>query len=245
VEDLDALPCAERSADVLVSEWMGYALLFESMLESVLHARDRWLKPGGAMLPDTATIYVAAADASATGLDFWDDVYGFRFPDIKADARQATLSQPLVAPVDKAALLSDSAAVQHFDLTSMQPADADFSAEFHLSVTKAGACHALVLWFDTAFSERFCKDSPRVLTTSPVKAPTHWVQTVFVLEHVHEVAPGQQLCGRCSFARSAQHRSLDISFEVEHVDATGKAVAKHAQVYVMAVSGQDEGDGAS
>lgn len=27
--------------DVIVSEWMGYALLFESMLDSVLHARDK------------------------------------------------------------------------------------------------------------------------------------------------------------------------------------------------------------
>ena len=32
--------------DVLVSEWMGYALLFESMLDSVLVARDRFLRPG-------------------------------------------------------------------------------------------------------------------------------------------------------------------------------------------------------
>jgi type I protein arginine methyltransferase len=31
--------------DVIVSEWMGYALLFESMLDTVLHARDRW-SPG-------------------------------------------------------------------------------------------------------------------------------------------------------------------------------------------------------
>ena len=28
--------------DVLISEWMGYALLFESMLDSVLIARDRY-----------------------------------------------------------------------------------------------------------------------------------------------------------------------------------------------------------
>lgn len=27
--------------DVIVSEWMGYALLFESMLDTVLYARDR------------------------------------------------------------------------------------------------------------------------------------------------------------------------------------------------------------
>ncbi|CAI7893844.1 unnamed protein product [Closterium sp. NIES-53] len=44
------------SVDVIVSEWMGYALLYESMLPSVLHARDTWLKPGGALLPDTASM---------------------------------------------------------------------------------------------------------------------------------------------------------------------------------------------
>lgn len=27
--------------DVIVSEWMGYTLLFETMLDSVLYARDR------------------------------------------------------------------------------------------------------------------------------------------------------------------------------------------------------------
>lgn len=57
VEELDkSLQVQPQSVDVLVSEWMGYCLLYESMLSSVLFARDRWLKPGGAVLPDTATI---------------------------------------------------------------------------------------------------------------------------------------------------------------------------------------------
>ncbi len=30
-----------EQVDVIVSEWMGYALFFEAMLDSVLHARDR------------------------------------------------------------------------------------------------------------------------------------------------------------------------------------------------------------
>ncbi len=45
VEELATLPGgggdAGQKADVLVSEWMGYALLFECMLDSVLLARDR------------------------------------------------------------------------------------------------------------------------------------------------------------------------------------------------------------
>ncbi|KAH9368499.1 hypothetical protein HPB48_020786 [Haemaphysalis longicornis] len=46
--------------DVLVSEWMGHFLLSEGMLESVLDARDRLLKPGGLMLPSRCHLYLAA-----------------------------------------------------------------------------------------------------------------------------------------------------------------------------------------
>lgn len=57
VEDLiESGQIEPHSVDVLVSEWMGYCLLYETMLSSVLVARDHWLKPGGAMLPDTATM---------------------------------------------------------------------------------------------------------------------------------------------------------------------------------------------
>lgn len=65
-------PPAPLKVDVIVSEWMGYALLFETMLDSVLSARDRWLAPGGVVLPDLATIHVAGGGYGALGLDFWE-----------------------------------------------------------------------------------------------------------------------------------------------------------------------------
>lgn len=37
---------------------MGYALLYESMLDSVLVARAKYLRPGGFMLPDVARVFV-------------------------------------------------------------------------------------------------------------------------------------------------------------------------------------------
>lgn len=62
--DLDQITLPVNSVDVMVSEWMGYFLLFEGMLgenflrqyhrvlmsfpiDSVLFARDRYLVPGG------------------------------------------------------------------------------------------------------------------------------------------------------------------------------------------------------
>ena len=48
--------------DIIISEWMGYFLLYESMLDSVLWARDKYLVKGGKMLPDRAQIYIAAIE---------------------------------------------------------------------------------------------------------------------------------------------------------------------------------------
>ena len=48
--------------DIIVSEWMGYFLLYESMLDTVLYARDRYLKPGGLIFPDKATIFMAGIE---------------------------------------------------------------------------------------------------------------------------------------------------------------------------------------
>ena len=50
--------------DIIISEWMGYFLLYESMLDTVLLARDKYLKPGGLIFPDVATLYIAAIEDS-------------------------------------------------------------------------------------------------------------------------------------------------------------------------------------
>ena len=60
VEDLDI---EEGSVDIIISEWMGYFLLRESMLDSLLRARDKFLKPGGLMFPSHATMYVSVSAA--------------------------------------------------------------------------------------------------------------------------------------------------------------------------------------
>lgn len=36
-----------KKVDIIISEWMGYFLLYESMLDTVLYARDKWLVDGG------------------------------------------------------------------------------------------------------------------------------------------------------------------------------------------------------
>jgi len=54
--------CDERKVDVIISEWMGYFLLFENMLPSVLALRKH-LRPGGLMLPSRCRLQVAPLEA--------------------------------------------------------------------------------------------------------------------------------------------------------------------------------------
>lgn len=48
--------------DIIISEWMGYFLLYESMLDTVLYARDTYLQKDGLIFPDKATIFFAGIE---------------------------------------------------------------------------------------------------------------------------------------------------------------------------------------
>lgn len=54
-----------EKVDIIISEWMGYFLLYESMFDSVLFARNKWLSEGGMLFPNRAKMYIAAIDDEA------------------------------------------------------------------------------------------------------------------------------------------------------------------------------------
>lgn len=113
--------------DIIVSEWMGYFLLYESMLDTVILARDKYLKPGGHMFPDEADLYIAAIEdmdykeekincmyfhflevSLLNPFTVWDNVYGFDYSCIKDIA----LREPLVDTVDLKAVVTDPCLVK-------------------------------------------------------------------------------------------------------------------------------------
>jgi protein arginine N-methyltransferase 1 len=76
-----------EKVDIIISEWMGYFLLYESMLDCVLLARDKFLvKEGGIMFPDRAVIYVSTIEDEEyrnDKMNYWDNVYGVNMECIK------------------------------------------------------------------------------------------------------------------------------------------------------------------
>jgi len=55
-------PDGIEKVDIIISEWMGYFLLYESMMDTVLWARDRYLKQGGLIFPDKASMLIAGIE---------------------------------------------------------------------------------------------------------------------------------------------------------------------------------------
>jgi type I protein arginine methyltransferase len=57
---IEELTLPVDTVDIIISEWMGYCLIYESMMDSVLFARDKWLRKDGKgmIFPDKAVIYI-------------------------------------------------------------------------------------------------------------------------------------------------------------------------------------------
>jgi len=119
MEEID-FPFKEGEVDIIVSEWMGYYLLYESMLDCVLWARDKYLKKGtGKMLPDRAQLYVAAIEDSeymGDKANFWRNVYGV---DMSVMSK-GLWRDPVVDKVEATALMSDSCCILDIDLVNMK-----------------------------------------------------------------------------------------------------------------------------
>lgn len=58
---LEDINMKEGKVDIIVSEWMGYFLLFEGMLDTIIYARDHYLAPGGIILPNKCTISIVGS----------------------------------------------------------------------------------------------------------------------------------------------------------------------------------------
>lgn len=176
-EDLDL---GEERVDVIVSEWMGYALLFENMLPSVLGVRDRYLKPGGLMLPSQCKLLLAPLQDDEwckSKLDFWSDVYGIDMSMLRPMAVATACEQPQHRLVTAEGVLAEPCEALSMDLGKIKDADLQrFESTFSFVIPEGRRVDGFVSWFDCEFGE-----AGWLLSTAPSKPPTHWRQTVFML----------------------------------------------------------------
>ncbi|XP_033124195.1 protein arginine N-methyltransferase 3-like [Anneissia japonica] len=205
-----------KQVDIIISEWMGYFLLFESMLDSVLFARNKYLQPDGAVYPDLCTISLVAIDDQNnhhSKVDFWNDVYGFKMTCMKS----CVLEESSVEYVKGDTVISNPCMVKCVDICSIHVKDLDFTSNFKLEIQRDSKCTAIVGYFDVIF-EKHCRKTV-MFSCSPTNERTHWKQTVFTLPKPIPLKKGDLLTGSIVCAKNPKDkRALVVTFTIDGED---------------------------
>ena len=206
-------------ADILISEWMGFYLLHESMLNSVITARDKFLDVDGIMVPSSATLYLCPVSMNKLYDDkfrYWNKVFGFDFAPVVPHIKHKVLSSPQIEVITKDQCLADPEEVLHIDLKYVESEEiCNVMNHSRFNLSKNGLLHGLACWFDVEFEG----DKPCLLSTGPNSEPTHWKQTVVLLPDALLVNRGDELQCKFLLEQSAHHpRRYNISIEIPEDD---------------------------
>eukprot|EP01126_Amoeba_proteus_P021639 TRINITY_DN2201_c0_g2_i4.p1 TRINITY_DN2201_c0_g2~~TRINITY_DN2201_c0_g2_i4.p1 ORF type:complete len:394 (-),score=78.96 TRINITY_DN2201_c0_g2_i4:349-1530(-) len=171
--------------DVIVSEWMGYFLVYESMLQSVLFARDRWLKKqGGKMYPSLASIWLSPfmnETFYSERINFWSgNMFGIDFTPVREHAKKRAFLEAHVEALGPEAELSFPTKVLTIDIGTDSYQDIkNFVLSFTTKTILKGSMHGIMGYFTVDFVGT---DKTITLSTGPCEEPTHWQQTLFFFE---------------------------------------------------------------
>jgi protein arginine N-methyltransferase 1 len=228
-----------EKVDIIISEWMGYLLLRESMLDSVLFARDRYLKPGGALYPSHARLFWAPMRSRESAerkealdrvMEHWEwflldmkNLYNIDMDVLSKpyllEQKQNYLGGGEWADVHPDQILGDALASETLDLhrISIEELKAGVAGEGVIAFHGHEPIDAICGWFDVSFrgSPENPADHPIDLDTAPeAKGATHWGQTVFMLQPALRPQPGNKLSLRFAvFRRDDYQRLLRVQLE--------------------------------
>lgn len=248
-----------EKVDIIISEWMGYFLLRESMLDSVVVARDRFLKPDGALYPSHARMFMAPVRSQLAGqrsadfrnamhgwADFIEDmreIYGVEMDclseDYRKEQREYYAQTAAWTDIHPSMMLGPPTLIKSYDLktVTLEELKAPLKAEFAMTVTERGSVDAFAGFFDTEFkgSTENPTDFPITLSTAPdPTGATHWGQQSFMLQPSIEVAPGDRIA--CEFEmrrRKENHRLLEVHLKHQVEKATGATADARTSHFII------------
>ncbi|KAF0760567.1 putative protein arginine N-methyltransferase 6 [Aphis craccivora] len=205
--------------DIIVSEWMGFYMLHESMLDSVIVARDKFLKPDGLMFPSHCTLYASPCELPDLYSE-WDNVCGVKMRSFAHALRTLYLNRPKIMSVQVENMLAHNVSpIVELNLKSCQLQQLDtITAQRYLTIVeKSGIYQGVCFWFDVQFPT-----TGTTLSTSPSSPITHWKQTIIVLPTQIEVEEGDAVMFNVQFSRNSPN-SRHYSINLEMLDSEHEA----------------------
>ncbi len=164
-----------EQVDLIISVFTGNLLFSEDLLPSLFHARDRYLKPGGKLIPDLAELLLApvsAPELHAKYVGRWSEPnMGLDFSAGRRFAANEILW--LNRGELKVERLGPGAALSAIDLTTATKADCQGEAVCHINTS--GLCHGLLGWIRMRLGDEW-------LSTDPAGPEVHWQPVLLPIE---------------------------------------------------------------
>jgi len=207
--------------DLVVSETLGNYALEENIVDTLVDARRRHLKDGGAIIPARIRQFVVPviSDRIHKELTVWDAV-GFGI-DLSA-ARQMSLNNVYVRSFKKSELLDDAAAAKVWDTVTLgTDARANRKGEASFAVKVARVIYGFAYWWEADLVDGI------TLSTAPDKPRTHWEQLYFPLMSPMQLAAGEQVLITLR-SRSSEDTGTHLGWTAVHFDRDGASKARQA-----------------
>lgn len=192
--------------DIIVSEWMGYILLRESMLDSVIRARNKWLVDGGMMFPSHATMYFSAISYEDDRLTKYNDYMNSieewgKFSNEMKQFYNIDMT-PLANPFHKEQedyyiytslwtelrvehVIGQPVIIKRLDLNTCTLADAEciHDTNYEIQIPFPMRISGFASWFTVDFNGSPANPAIRrvMLSTGPEVGYTHWGQQVTII----------------------------------------------------------------
>ncbi len=175
-----------EKVDVITSVFTGNFLLFEDLLPSLFYARDKFLRPGGKLIPDRGrmiAVPVSASEYYNKHIECWSNsIYNIDFSLVRKFASNSMYSDK----PDKRQVTFLSKPVELVELDFMTATEASCRTYIEIKITQSGKLHGWLGWFDARVGEKW-------LSTSPMGEQMHWSQVFLPLDDPIDVKKGDKV----------------------------------------------------
>ena len=154
IQDISTRVTLPEKVDVIVSDLRGVLPLNEGHITAIIDARNRFLAPGGVLIPKRDTIWVSLVEARAVYHELtapWNDPYGISM----TAAEKVVLNEWSDENPDtfsKRNLLMEPQIWAEIDYWKIDSPEVG-SSRIIERATRAGTAHGLLIWFDGEIAE--------------------------------------------------------------------------------------------
>jgi SAM-dependent methyltransferase len=201
--------------DLVISETLGNYPFEENIIATLNDARERFLKPGGTIIPAAVEQFVCPVigERLYSELATWDEVgYGLDF----APAMAMSLNNIYVRWLMPADLLDDGAAAKAWDQVRFDRKNKTTrSGEVEWRVARPVTIYGLALWWVAELAEGVH------LSTGPLDPRTHWEQLYLPALEPIALAPGETLRARLKSTTSFES-GTNVTWTLSVADGKGR-----------------------